>query len=209
MLSLVERLGLTTVADASAGPAGPRESGAGSRLRRHPQLGWFLRRSTRRRDDSFAQQVLDEVCERAPSSRGRRPHHHGEIRHHGCSALFYEAPAGELCPRSARSTPPEIINPIDRILGASRQEARPSNPIVNARFSNGTASMPVRPPWPSTGPQSPSGSSPTGLPRSRDSVELGAAGMVRSLSRARRAREWPSPAGTGRQDDAAQRPRAR
>ena len=135
--ALVERLGLTTVADMLSADSPDRvRAELGVACDAILNSGGFTSLDEVQRR-LVREQVLDEVCGLGPIQSLLDDPTITEIVINGCSALFYER-AGELCPAEcAFDSAEQIMIVIDRILAPLGRRLDRSNPIVNARLSNG------------------------------------------------------------------------
>ena len=135
--SLVERLGLTTVAGMLSADSPDRvRAELGVACDAILNSGGFTSLDEAQRR-LVREQVLDEVCGLGPIQSLLDDPTITEIVINGCSALFYER-AGELCPAEcAFDSAEQIMIVIDRILAPLGRRLDRSNPIVNARLSNG------------------------------------------------------------------------
>ena len=135
--SLVERLGLTTVAGMLSADSPDRvRAELGVACDAILNSGGFTSLDEAQRR-LVREQVLDEVCGLGPIQSLLDDPTITEIVINGCSALFYER-AGELCPAECSfDSAEQIMIVIDRILAPLGRRLDRSNPIVNARLSNG------------------------------------------------------------------------
>ena len=135
--ALVERLGLTTVAGMLSADSPDRvRAELGVACDAILNSGGFTSLDEAQRR-LVREQVLDEVCGLGPIQSLLDDPTITEIVINGCSALFYER-AGELCPAECSfDSAEQIMIVIDRILAPLGRRLDRSNPIVNARLSNG------------------------------------------------------------------------
>ena len=195
--ALVERLGLTTVAEMLA---------MGSASRARSELGvacdailnssdFSILDETQRR--LLCEQVLDEVCGLGPIQSLLDDPTITEIVINGCAALFYER-GGELRPAEcAFDSSEQIMIVIDRILAPLGRRLDRSNPIVNARLANGDRVNAVAAPVAIDGPAVTIRKFSDRITSLERLVELGAlpAWFARLLSWAVRARQGIAVAG--------------
>ncbi len=135
--SLVERLGLSTIAEILSS-----ESAAQANAELGVALEAIL--NTQGYEDlmdderaSVLRQVIDEVCGLGPLQPLLEDDEITEVMVNGCSSLFYER-AGELFPAQAVfDSPEQIMIVIDRILAPLGRRLDRSSPLVSARLANG------------------------------------------------------------------------
>lgn len=134
---LVERLGLTSVAQLAASPDTAQ---ARDELKVAAQAilntGDYeqVRASAR---DALVAEVLDEVVGLGPLQPLLDDPSISEVMVNGCDALFYERDGQVYAAERVFETPEQILLVVDRILSPLGRRLDESSPLVNARLPNG------------------------------------------------------------------------
>lgn len=135
--ALIERLGLTTIADMLSGEDV-------SRVRAELRVVLEAILNTRgpgtlgvEERETLVRQVVDEVCGLGPIQPLLEDDEITEVMINGCGALFYERD-GELHPADAVfDSPEQIMIVMDRILAPLGRRLDRASPLVSARLPNG------------------------------------------------------------------------
>lgn len=135
--SLIERLGLATIAGMLSGEEAPRvRSELVVALEAILNTQGFEGLSPEERSEAV-RRVVDEVCGLGPIQPLLEDDEITEVMINGCDSLFYER-GGELLPADASfDSPEQIIIVIDRILAPLGRRLDRASPLVSARLANG------------------------------------------------------------------------
>ena len=135
--SLIERLGLATIAGMLSGEEAPRvRSELVVALEAILNTQGFEGLSPEERSEAV-RRVVDEVCGLGPIQPLLEDDEITEVMINGCDSLFYER-GGELLPADASfDSPEQIMIVIDRILAPLGRRLDRASPLVSARLANG------------------------------------------------------------------------